>query len=198
MVNGRPALWNHCGQVIEKKGQLVVSEANYPRHEYTPVDWYMDQQDKGKFRLAIMRINEGVWDGRQDHADLARYHCEKFHLYTCRNRRYTAGIFLPMSGLSMVRNLTPFLRKRFENIPDKGLRDIFICSWIVDVGWDVGQLLTGLDWFKSSLHSYVSSPEDIYESPVLDFVSGHKPTRVPLRAQGPERYAVYDCLTTMP
>lgn len=181
MVDGRPAVWSHCGQVIVRDGKLVISEANYPRHAYTPVEDYLRADAAGDVRCCFLRIRESVWDCNLPGLVQARRECLHYHNVECEGRKYTAGIFLPMAGWSMVRNLTPFFRGRYESIPDEEWEKIFVCSHIIDMGWVFGQAVTGWDWWPSSLHKFVASPEDIFASKALFFVQGWIPEKIPLK-----------------
>jgi hypothetical protein len=192
MVDGTPSLWNHAGQILEKDGELVVSEANYPKHAYTPLREYFANQEKGKCRFAVLRIDPDIWGEDPFEATCieiaAKTYCKKAHLEWFKGRRYTVGPLIPMAAFSMARNLTPFIRGRYEAIKPDDWKRIFICSVIVDNGWYAGQVLTRKDWFRSSLHPTAASPEDIWNSPYWKFIGGYAPVRIPLKpATGPHR-----------
>lgn len=179
-VDGRPAVWNHCGQVILRDGKLVVSEANWPEHEYTPVSDYLVRDFGGYVKTAWLRIDPEVWGGSLDDKNVAQRNCLDYH-NGLEGKKYTVGIYVPMAAWSMLRNLTPFIRGRYSNIPSEEWRKIFVCSSEVDFGWVPGQILTGLDWFLSSLHKFIPTPEDIYASRALQFIQGWIPERIPLK-----------------
>ena len=171
MVNGQAAWLNHSGQVLLRGGNLVVSEASYPCHKFTPVIDYLKAQRKGKCRLTLMRFNKSVWRGDTITQEIAEKFCWNWH-NAQTGIRYTTKALIPMALWSLIRNLTPFVRGRYDNIPNPEWSNIFICSLIVDYGWFLGQSLTHKDFFPSSLSRTIPSPQDIYESPYTRFIAG--------------------------
>lgn len=173
LVDGKPAFLNHVGQVILKDGKLVVSEANFPVHAYTPVEDYLRAQAEGKCRLTLMRIDTRVYGGDMPESKkmVAEAACLEYHL-SLEGYKYTAGIFFPLAAFSILRNFTPLIRGRYYNLPVEDMFKIFICSNIVDLGWKTGQEITGKDWFLSSLHKYITTPQDIFEGPYTLFICG--------------------------
>ncbi len=174
-VDGKAAWLNHAGQVIRKDGILVISEANFPKHQFTKLADYLSRQRRGKVRLTLVRINKMVWD-----TDTQRKHATEwmtgFHIAQ-EGHRYTVGGLIPMALYSLARNLTPLIRGRFKGIPVPVPQDLFICSALADWGWYVGQIMTGTDFFPSSLGGQCS-PQDIHDSPHTKFVAGWRRERI--------------------
>ena len=177
LVDGVAAFLNHVGLIMMYRGQLVVSEANYPEHAYTPVVDYLAAQRRDECRLTLMRIDPIVWDGNLQYQLQGRRECLQYH-HTLKGRKYTPEIFLPMAAYSLMRNFTPFVRGRYIGIPPKELDDVFQCSHEIDVGFRPSQELTNKDWFPSSLHKFITTPMDIWAGPYTRFVSGWKRERI--------------------
>jgi len=175
MVDGKSASVNHVGQVIRKNGILVVSEANYPKQQYTKIADYLSAQRRGKCRLTLLRLKKKLWA-----TDTQRKHATErmtgFHLAQ-EGKKYTIAGLVPMALYSAVRNITPFIRGRFKGIPIPVPQDLIICSALVDWGWQVGQMMTKTDFFPSSLGGQCS-PQDILESPHVKFIGGWKKERI--------------------
>jgi len=147
-TDGRTAWLSHAGQVMAD-GQ-TVSEANFPKHEYTSIDDYLEEQDRGETRLTLVRLREDLWPNR-DTRRKARDACESYHR-SIDGEKYSlvSGLF-PMMITGLIRNLLPFLKRgAWEHIPEEDQRTIFICSAIVDYGWAWGQQATGKDFFPST------------------------------------------------
>jgi len=160
---------NHAGQILRKNNDLVVSEANFPAHQLTPMSSYLLAQRQGKCKLTIVRIDESVWPSIIDR-DHARLWCHGWHMAQ-EGKKYTVGTLVPMALWGMVRAFTPFFRGNFKSIPVPG--SAFICSAIVDYGWYAGQCKLMLDFFPSTL-GVEPSPQDLYDSPYTKFVMGWK------------------------
>ena len=174
-VDGKRASVNHCAQIIRKNGILVASEALYPTHSFTKIADILSQARRGKVRLTLVRLNRSLWatDAQQREATALM---NQWHL-TLEGRRYTVAALVPLALWSMVRNLTPLVRGKYNSIPVQGDKDVLYCSWEIDMGWADGQVMTKTDFFPSSLGP-IPSPEDILTSPHVSFVSGWRRERL--------------------
>ena len=182
MVDGKAAFLSHVGQILEwspymrvprPASRLVVSEAVWPKHQYTPVEDYLQEQAEGKCRLTLMDIDPIVWAGDLEAKKFAESECYNYHI-GLKGTKYGLNIFPALLAFSIYRNFTPFCRGRFENIIIKKFTKIFICSNEIDSGWEIGQIITKIDWFLSSLHKFITTPEDIFEGPFTRFIGGWK------------------------
>ena len=175
-VNGQSAWLSHCGQVISLNGELVVSEALFPRHKYTPVTEYLKLNAAGKSRVTLVRLNN-VWKNDEQRIKAEEY-CLQWHLQQ-RGVKYTTGIFMPMALVGIFRIITPLMRgKEYKSIPIPNPQAVFVCSTIIDYGWFVGQTMVGKDFFPSTLHAMYPSPMDIWNGPYNSFVGGWKKEEV--------------------
>jgi hypothetical protein len=171
-VDGKTAWLSHAGQVIEKDGRLVVSEANIPRHEYTPIEDYLEKQERDKCRLTLVRLKEELWPSREVR-DRARDVCLAYHLAIDGEQYEVMRGLVPMAAVSLLRKFLPFIKRgAWEYIPREDQEVIFICSAIVDWGWRWGQLEVNKDFFPSTLSLVIPSPQDIYETPATEFIAG--------------------------
>ena len=143
MVDGKAAFLSHVGQILEwsplmevprPQSGLVVSEAVWPKHQYTPVEDYLQEQAEGKCRLTLMDIDPIVWAGDLEAKKFAESECYDYHI-GLKGTKYGLNIFPALLAFSIYRNFTPFCRGRFENIIIKKFTKIFICSNEVDSGW---------------------------------------------------------------
>lgn len=168
-IDGRRAFVSHVGQILGDG--VTVSEANYPRHEYTALDHYLESQERDECRLTIVRIKDVVWGGDMDLKAKAQRYCEEYHRIDCFGDAYEELGLFPMALFSIFRNILP-VKGRFLHIPKKKQEKLHICSVVVDEGWAYGQQYTCTDFFPSSLSLHYPSPQDIYDSPHTEFVSG--------------------------
>ena len=175
MVNGKAASVNHVGQVIKRKGHLCISEANFPTHDFTNLSSYLGAQRRGKCRLTLVRLKDECFktETQKDHAMqwMTGWHTSQ------EGHKYTVAGLLPMAFVSVLRNLTPFIRNRLKGIPVPRPEDLFVCSAIVDWGWFVGQTMAEMDYFPSSL-SDVPRPQDILDSPHVRFIAGWQRSQI--------------------
>ena len=186
-TDGRLAWLNHVGQVIPwtplllelwgvecPPSGLVVSEANYPVHCYTPVEQYLFEQNKGHCRLTLMTLSDAIWASERQH-DEACFACLDYHVSLGPKKYDAVGGLGPMLIISLFRNLTPLMwGKEYIRIPQEDERVVFICSEEVDLGWRPGQEMTGIDFFWSTLSTLIPSPQDEYESKWTVFKTGWK------------------------
>jgi hypothetical protein len=173
-TDGESAWLSHSGQIMADG--KTVSEANYPVHEYTPIDKYLELQERDKVRLTLIRLKPSIWPSREVR-EKAYDACGSYHR-SIEGRRYdlVPGL-LPMMMVSIIRNSIPFLKRgAWDHVPAAGQEAVFICSAIVDYGWAWAQRRLARDFFKSTLSLAVPSPQDIYDSEFTEFVAGWRKT----------------------
>lgn len=180
LVDGKAAFLNHVGMVLRwdprmkvpyPRSGLVVSEAVYPVHAYTSIEAYMAAMRRGECRLTLMDIDPVVWGGDVEMRYQAEQACIEYHI-GLKGAKYCVKIFFPLAAYSFLRNTTPFIRGRFENIITKKLTKIFICSNNIDSSLEVAQVMLQIDLFLSSLHKYITTPQDIFAGPFTRFLGG--------------------------
>lgn len=180
--DGIDAWLSHAGQILpwdshmripEPESGLIVSEANYPYHEYIPIDKYLSEYERGKCRLTLVRIRPDLFPSL-DIRSQAQRSCLEYHLSIAGERYDVVGGLLPMLLISLVRNSIPWLKRgKWFQIPKyEDQEKAFICSRIVDLGWAPLQQLINTDIFPSSLSCLVPSPQDIFDSQATVFVAG--------------------------
>jgi len=169
MSDGKAAWLNHVGQVMRKNGHLVVSEANYPTHSFTKIADYLSAQRRNKCRLTLIRLDKRLFPTKTQYNHALEW-LTGFHLAQEGHKYTVAGLF-PMALYSALRNLTPFIRGKYKSIPIPHPQDLFICSALVDWGWQVGQMMCKTDFFPSSTGGECS-PQDIFDSPHTKFIAG--------------------------
>lgn len=175
--DGKPAFLCHVGEVIERDGQLVVSEAVFPEHIYTPISEVFEEERRGESRLTLMDIDPRFWDNDRELQELSEQKCLEYHL-GLEGTKYYWPVFFPMAAYSAFRNLTPLMRGRFENIIVKRFQRVFICSNDVDEGYRYAQELMKRDLFLSTLHKFITTPQDIFYGPYTRFLGGWKLERI--------------------
>jgi len=169
-TDGKSAWLSHAGQVMSDG--KTVSEANFPNHEYTSIDDYLEEQKRDKVRLTLVRLKEDLWPSREVR-EKARDACESYHRSIAGEQYSLVSGLFPMMITGLIRNLLPFLKRgTWDHIPEEDQRTIFICSAIVDYGWAWGQQAVGKDFFPSTLSLAVPSPQDIFETPATEFIGG--------------------------
>ena len=180
-TGGKRAWVSHVGQILANG--WTVSEANWPEHSFTPIDYYLDLQRAGEVRLTLTEIIPGTWG---EHDFLAKVACEHYHAGIGRDMRaelakrglpvpgrYELAALFPMMITSIARGLIPWTGS-WTHIPQEYEAATFICSGIVDWGWAEGQRLINRDIFPSTLSGTVPSPQDMLDSPAVRYVAGTK------------------------
>lgn len=171
-TDGHPAWLSHAGQVMADG--KTISEANFPRHNYADINDYLADQDKGTVRLTLVRLKPSIWPDKNTRAR-GYAACQEYH-QRIAGRSYDAfkGLF-PMMLVSILRNSIPFLKRgTWDHIPASAQETIFICSAIVDYGWRWAQEKLNRDFFPQTLSLVVPSPQDIFNSPDVEFVAGYR------------------------
>ena len=171
-VEGKRAWLSHTGQVIPKDGKLVVSESCFPTHKYTPIEEYFEEQEKGKCRLTWVRINPRIWTSEAIKLE-AENECLAYHLLR-EGMKYPPINLGPMAGVSVVRQVFPFVKKDHWNkyIPPEALDDERVCSAEVACGWSWAEYMLSMILFPASLSLVFPSPQDIFDSPHTEFMGG--------------------------
>ena len=172
-IEGKRAWLSHAGQVIPKDGRLVVSEACYPVHRYTPIEKYYEAQAEGKTRLTWVRLKPSLWPSDTFRMNAERA-CLEYHLSRA-GKEYPAVNLLPMAGISIIRKVLPFVKYDHwhEFIPSEALDDARVCSAEVACGWSWAEWRLGTVFFPSSLNQVFPSPQDIFDSPHTEFMGGY-------------------------
>jgi len=199
LVDGKVASFSHSGQILPG---YIVSEANYPYYERTPLQDYLTAQKQGKTRLTIIRIKPEMFGSLEMQRE-AEAHCLSYHnkialvsgvgrqslhhpapnrgdirrviAYQTGHPYDAIGGLFPMALMSIVRNLLPFIKKgRWENIPEINQQVIFICSGIINWGWAWFMRESGICLFPASMSKLVPSPQDLWASAHTRYVSGFK------------------------
>ena len=171
-IEGRRGWLSHCGQVIPKDGQLVVSESCFPIHKYTPLKEYFEEQEKGKSRLTWVRLRPEIWTSVQL-KEQAEAECLNYHLSRA-GMKYPPVNLGPMAGVSIIRNIFPFIKHDHWHryIPPEALDDERVCSAEVACGWSWAEYKLEKIFFPASLSLVFPSPQDIFDSPHTEFVGG--------------------------
>lgn len=180
-VGCKRAWVSHVGQVMADG--RTVSEANWPTHSFTPIEYYLDRQRAGEIRLTLAEIVPGTFGMYTGQAMDA---CEHYHANLggdmaaelARRRikappNYQLSALFPMALTSMARRLIPWTGG-WRHIPQPYETATFICSGIVDWGWGEGQRLINKDLWPSSLSGSVPSPQDILDSKCVRYIAGVK------------------------
>jgi len=180
LSDGHAAWLSHCGQILpwcpemkvpRPSSGLIVSEATFPRHSYTPIEHYLKQYTMDNTRLTILKLRDGVYQ-TDEIKHIAERKCQLYH-NTLIGAYYEVPGLLVMLMTSILRNSNPFLKKgKWISIPEEKAKQVMICSAEVDYGWAWLQREINHDLFPSSLSLSVSSPQDIYDSPDTAFVAG--------------------------
>lgn len=172
---------SHVGQVMGDG--RTVSEANWPEHSFTPIEYYLDRQRAGEVRLTLAEIVPGTFG---EHTLAAAIACERYHANLGRDMgaelarqgyptpaHYELSALIPMALTSMARRLIPW-SGGWQHIPQEYESATFICSGIVDWGWGEGQRLINKDLWPSTLSGRVPSPQDMIDSKYVRYVAGVK------------------------
>jgi len=206
MSDGHYAWLGHGGQI--KADARTVSEANYPYHQDTPIEAYLEEQEKGKVRLTIVRLKDSLWPDISTQLE-AYGKCEQFH-NTLNDRslssvmkghgaEYDGVALLPMLLVSILRNSNPFFKRgKWNSIPQKYQTAVLICSAIIKWGFAWAQQKLKIDFFPSSLSLTVPSPQDIFDSPHTEYVCGW--IKLPAKPADPaaQRAWAEDCIKRLP
>lgn len=170
-TDGRAAWVSHAGQIMEDG--KTVSEAVYPEHIYTPIDYYLDKYRKGKLQLTIIEFRPGIYPD-EEIKRIAQNKCQEYHL-GLEGESYDVGALFPMLMVSIIRNTFPFLKRgAWIHIPKSKAEEVLVCSGEIDIGWWWLQKTINHDIFPSTLSLRVPSPQDLWESRDTRFVGGCK------------------------